>query len=465
MKKISGVQIFRIAVLTFFLVLVTVISYQHQKLGGGPTGAPSIHSICPFGALETVYKVIAGGEYLKRTNASNFILFGAIVVLTFLFGRYFCGFLCALGWMQELVGKLGKLIFKKRFTIPKIVDAPLRYLKYVALVVILIFTWKLGDLVVSPYDPFAAFAHFSAGFGELFGEFLIGSIIFILMLVLSLFYDRLFCKYLCPMGAFLAILNKISFFRIKRDKSTCINCALCSKICPVNIDVAKLDSVKSAECINCMECVTVCPTKKNTLKTTAFGFSLKPFVIAVAGVAIYFGTIGVTNALGIWKTLPSNLTEIVQKDGKLDAFSIRGFMNLEDVSKLFKIDIEVLYSELNLDKNNVPKTTKVKELGNFDKNITEESFRETVAKIIGQNINEIENKPDEADLSIVKGAMTVKDLLDMFNINKEDFYLKLGLNNSYPETSTLKEIRDIMIKKNPDFEMENIRDIVREAME
>jgi len=285
--------------------------------------------------------------------------------------------------MQELVGKLGKLIFKKRFAVPKAIDAPLRYLKYVALIVILIFTWKLGDLIVSPYDPFAAFAHFSAGFGELFGEFLIGSIIFILMLVLSLFYDRLFCKYLCPMGAFLALMNKISFFRIKRDKSSCINCALCSKICPVNIDVAKIDSVKSAECINCMECVTVCPTKKNTLKTTIFGFNLKPFVIAIMGVAIYLGTIGVTNALGVWKTLPSNLIELVKKDGKLDPFSVRGFMTLEDVSKLFKIDMDVLYNELNLDKNIVPKNTKVKELDKFDKNITEEFFRETVAKIIG----------------------------------------------------------------------------------
>jgi len=213
-----------------------------------------------------------------------------------------------------------------------------------------------------------------------------------------------------------------------------------------------------------MECVTVCPTKKNTLKTTAFGFSLKPFVIAVAGVAIYFGTIGVTNALGIWKTLPSNLTEIVQKDGKLDAFSIRGFMNLEDVSKLFKIDIEVLYSELNLDKNNVPKTTRVKELGNFDKNITEESFRETVAKIIGQNINEIENKPDEADLSIVKGSTTVKDLCDMFNISKEDFYLKLGINDSFSEDTKLKDIRDFKAKSEPDFDMEKIREIVEEMV-
>lgn len=464
MKKISGVQIFRIVILTFFLVVVTVASVMHQKLGGGPTGSPSIHSICPFGALETVYKVVAGGEFLKRTYVSNFILLGAIIVLTFLFGRFFCGFLCALGWMQELVGKLGKLIFKRRFTIPQIIDAPMRYLKYVALVVILIFTWKLGDLIISPYDPFAAFAHISAGFGELFGEFLIGTIVLILTLVLSLFYERLFCKYLCPMGAFLGILNKVSFFRINRDKSTCINCNLCSKVCPVNIDVAKLDSVKSAECINCMECVTVCPTKKETLKTTAFKVNLKPFIIAIAGVVIYLGTIGVTNALGIWKALPSNLTDLVKKDGKLDAYSIRGFMTIENVSSLFKIKIDTIYNELNLDKNSVPKSTKVKELINYDKKITEEYFREVVAKIIGQEVNHNDIKYDGVDLSLIKGSMSVKELCDIFNIDKELFYSKIGIDKSYPEETKLKDLRDFKAQTEPDFDMEKIRGIVEELI-
>lgn len=382
MKKINKIQILRFAVLTFLLFAITGIAYLHQKKGGGPDGVPSIHTVCPFGGLETIYKVIAGGEFLKRTNTSNFILLGLTVLLTILFGRFFCGFLCVVGWMQELFGKLGNLIFKKRFNIPLLIDKPLRYLKYIILALVLFFTWRLGNLIISPFDPFAAYAHFSAGFNELFGEFLIGTLILILMLLLSLFYDRVFCKYLCPMGAFLGILNKISLFKITRDRSTCISCNKCSKVCPVNIDVAKIDKVTSVECINCMECITICPTKKDTLKTKVVWKNINPFVIVLIGVLTYFGTIAFTNVTGIWKDKPSTLISLVKKDGKSDPYGIRGFMTIKDISQLFKIDIDSIYKELNLDKNTVPDSTRIKELSKFSSSVTEEYVRDKVAEMI-----------------------------------------------------------------------------------
>ena len=116
MKNISKIQILRYAVLTVFLIIVTVAAYRHQILGGGPGGVASIHAICPFGGLEALYKYIAGGEYLKRTNISNFILLGGTMILALLLGRIFCGWICMFGWIQELPARLGKWIFKKRFT-------------------------------------------------------------------------------------------------------------------------------------------------------------------------------------------------------------------------------------------------------------------------------------------------------------------------------------------------------------
>lgn len=71
MKKINIVQILRITVLSILLIFISIIVFQHKKVVGGPKGWPFIHSICPFGGLETIYKFIAEGSFLKRTNVSN----------------------------------------------------------------------------------------------------------------------------------------------------------------------------------------------------------------------------------------------------------------------------------------------------------------------------------------------------------------------------------------------------------
>lgn len=383
MKKISKIQLLRYAVLTVFLIIVTVAAYRHQILGGGPGGVASIHAICPFGGLEALYKYIAGGEYLKRTNISNFILLGGTMILALLLGRIFCGWICMFGWIQELPARLGKWIFKKRFAIPLTIDKPLRYLKYIVLFAALYFTWKMADLVISPYDPFAAYAHLPAGFASVFDEYLVGAIILFGTVILSFFYDRVFCKYLCPMGAFLGIIYKVTNYQIKRDEETCIHCNKCTKACPVNIDVANLKSVTDAECINCLECVTVCPTKKDTLKPFVLRKYVRPLIVGIAGVIIYVGIIEGTDLAGIWKTKEGSLTEVVAKQGALDPYSIRGFMTMEEIAKTFKIDINVLYKELGASMEKIPATTKMKELTNFDKRLVENTVRDAVAKIIG----------------------------------------------------------------------------------
>jgi len=278
---------------------------------------------------------------------------------------------------------LGKWIFKKRFTVPLAIDKPLRYLKYIVLFAALYFTWKMADLVISPYDPFAAYAHLPAGLVSVFDEYMVGGIILFGTVVLSFFYDRVFCKYLCPMGAFLGIIYKVTNYKIKRDEETCIHCNKCTKACPVNIDVAKLESVTDAECINCLECVTACPTKKETLKPFVLRKYVKPFIVGIAGIVIYVGIIEGADLAGIWKTKESSLTEVVAKEGALDPYSIRGFMTMEEIAKTFKIDINVLYKELDLSLEKIPATTKMKEVKNLDKRIEENTVRDAVAKIIG----------------------------------------------------------------------------------
>lgn len=93
-----------------------------------------------------------------------------------------------------------------------------------------------------------------------------GLAILILVIILSLFIQRPWCKYLCPYGAFLGLFNKLKVYRIVRKKSTCISCKRCSNSCPMNIDVHEKDEVRDLGCISCMECVeeNLCP-KESTI--------------------------------------------------------------------------------------------------------------------------------------------------------------------------------------------------------
>ncbi len=172
-------------------------------------------------------------QLARRISLGFFLGLSTLLVIIVLLGvvlsRFFCGWICAFGALQGIFGRLGRLIFKRRFALPRRLDAGLRHFKYAALVVILYLTWKTGELVIRPYDPWAAYGHLSAGFGELWAEFAVGFVVLIVSLLLSLLYERAFCKYACPLGAFNALLSRIPLFRIRRESATCISCFLCDQ--------------------------------------------------------------------------------------------------------------------------------------------------------------------------------------------------------------------------------------------
>ena len=84
------------------------------------------------------------------------------------------------------------------------------------------------------------------------------SVILALTIVGCLVTERFFCKVLCPLGAIYGLCNKISFYRLSLQKSSCIHCKKCSVCCPMDIDPVKEQN--SAECIRCKKCCSVCPT-------------------------------------------------------------------------------------------------------------------------------------------------------------------------------------------------------------
>ncbi|PLK48426.1 4Fe-4S binding protein [Uliginosibacterium sp. TH139] len=377
-----------------FLAFASFAAWRHQKLGGGPDGAVSVDALCPFGGLEALFKFVSSGEFIQRLNTSDFVLLAGTVALALVLGRYFCGWICPLGTLQELARKIGQKLFRKvQLSVPTMLDKPLRWLKYVVLAWALVFTWKTGSLIIRPYDPWAAYAHGFAGWNEMWSEFAVGSSILFASLLIGLFVDRVFCRYLCPLGAFLGIVSKLGLFSIKRNGESCLACNKCEKTCPVTIPIMAAPAVRSAECIGCLTCTTTCPTgKRGTehegqtfLLPAIAGKQICPAVIGWAGLVIFLGMIATAQFAGYWRTQPASISAALTSEGRLDAQAIRGYMTLEEIAKTYSVELGKLYRELGFSEQQVPATTRCKEirtlLGDSGAEFDTQNVRDAVSRL------------------------------------------------------------------------------------
>ena len=199
--------------------------------------------------------------FITITPHKPYMLIGlaSILLITVLFRTVFCGWVCPLGTIFDLVRGIGKALGKlpvikltnrkylnwvktNRTTLNR-VDYYSRYLKYV------FFLWILQS-------AFLGIASIKNG-----DERGIESVLYLLIgfLIIGLFIERSWCKYACPVGAVMSLLAKFSPTRITRNEIACISCNLCSRTCPMNIDVANTIYVQELDCHTCVQCVEVCP--------------------------------------------------------------------------------------------------------------------------------------------------------------------------------------------------------------
>ena len=246
---------FRLISQILFFALVGAITVNHTlgESGGGVGFIPelSLHAICPFGAVETFASLVINQELVRQLHASVMVIGAVVLLLTVVFGPVFCSHICPLGSIQEWIGKLGKKIFKKKYNrfIPQKLHNILKYLRYVVLALVLYQTYTTATLMFLNIDPYYALYHFWTGDATIAALIILG-----VTLLGSLFVERPWCKYACPYGGFLGLVGKISIFKIRRNESTCISCHLCSKECPMNIDVMAVKTVRSTLCNRCMQC-------------------------------------------------------------------------------------------------------------------------------------------------------------------------------------------------------------------
>jgi polyferredoxin len=370
LNNIKLVKYLRWGLLALFTILVTIAGYLHIANGGGKS--PSIHALCPFGGLESLYQVFTTGSLISKIFAGTMILFGITIIIAIIFRRSFCGLICPFGAIQELFGKIGQKIFKRKFIVPSKIDKPLRYLKYIVLVVTVFYAWKTAGLWMSPYDPWSAYAHLPEGLASVWSESAFGLILLGITLIGSLLYDRFFCKYLCPMGALYGIIGKISPFKVVRNENACISCGKCNKVCPMNIDVQHAKEVKSAECINCQTCVLDCP-KAGALESKEGKKAVKPIVVITLVMVMFFGSIFAFQATGLYKLLPEQV-----KAGESIAFDeIKGYMTIKEAAEATKTELKEFYKKFEIPEN-VPAETKMKEISKTVPGYEFDKFKESI---------------------------------------------------------------------------------------
>ena len=261
-----------IQISVFVLVLLIVVSKALEEAGITIpllSGA-SLHAICPFGGVETLYQYFTTGTLLQKIHSSSIILMFAVLFITLLFGPAFCGWVCPFGTLQEFLGKIGKKLFGKKYNhfIPYKFDRILRYTRYIVLGLVLYNTAISAALVFQNIDPYYALFNFFTGEVAITAYVVLG-----ITVLASMFVERPFCKYMCPYGATLGIFNLFRIFKIKRNKDTCIGCKACDRSCPMNIEVSASKTVYNHQCISCMKCTSehACPVK-DTVNLQAGGF-------------------------------------------------------------------------------------------------------------------------------------------------------------------------------------------------
>ncbi len=406
MARKNEIRRLRLGMQIFFFLLISVIAIRHLHFGGGPRGTPSIESYCPFGALASLYNYLAGGQFLKHIQPSSLVVLLAVILVTILTRKSFCGWICPFGSVQEWLGKLGKRIFKNAYNPKGRVDSALRYVKYILLVVIIFYSWKLGTLVFRDYDPYLAFFHFGTNVTEM----KIAYIILAVVLLASLYIDRFWCKYACPLGALLGIFSKIGIITLKRQDIPRQKCNLCDVNCPLHIPVSTEAKITSAECIGCLECVQVCPYRKKDILGLKLG--KRPVsATAYAGIIFlsFFFVIGAAKVSSFWQSKPS---QIVVTDGKghFDPDALRGWMTLEDVSKNYKIPLKSLYALAHLP-NSISAQIPLKDIGAIKgaNGFSTEDFREKLRDYLEKNKRlSLQKNPSTPE---IRGTMTLAEVL------------------------------------------------------
>ncbi|NLO20214.1 MAG: 4Fe-4S binding protein [Ignavibacteria bacterium] len=202
---------------------------------------------CPISSMSQIFIYFAGAE----SHFVNMIWFLALIPITYIFGKVWCGWVCHLGALQEFIYSHKKIAFLESQKTQTI----LKYLRYFFTLALIVQLFIVPEYLCKKFDPFRL--AFNLGYGA---STLNWALLAILLLI-SVFSYRPFCKGVCPIGLFLGWVAKIPGASILGSSENCIGCNLALKSCDIQA-ISQIDNQKildNKECIACGNCIDACP--------------------------------------------------------------------------------------------------------------------------------------------------------------------------------------------------------------
>jgi len=202
------------------------------------------------GAVQSVFMLMAfAGLYFGFRMNFKYVMFLSLIA-----GNFFCGWICPYGTLQEIFGKIGDKVFKRKYKMPYGVQKYLQFTRYIIYIVLMI---EVVKEVFSPYDSYKVFIMSVGKLSEV--SFTTAFIIMISFPLVSMVFERPFCNYFCTESFGYTARSITRIFTIKRNEKKCINCRICDRVCPMNIEVSATKKMRSLQCINCFKCIGKCP--------------------------------------------------------------------------------------------------------------------------------------------------------------------------------------------------------------
>ncbi|MBF0379293.1 MAG: 4Fe-4S binding protein [Desulfamplus sp.] len=269
-RRIS--QIFFLVLFFWFCITSTIGINWWQLRGWSVNWLLELDPLVGFSTLLTTGKIYKG------------LVWGVLtLILTLIFGRFFCGWVCPFGTLHQFIGFLGKVSKSKSelrnlnkysslqstkyailffFIASNLVTSPLFPIYLTQATPLLLnglldpipFVYRFVNLTLLPFAD-SAFLHLSTNARYYDGAWIIGSL-GVAALLLNLWIPRFYCRYICPLGAFFGLFSTISFWQIGKKSSPCTNCMKCQFQCEGACD--PMDKIRISECVLCMNCLDHC---------------------------------------------------------------------------------------------------------------------------------------------------------------------------------------------------------------
>ena len=242
---ILGPQYLDIALLAAFLVLA-LVSFKRKSVplklvtfafAIGYMGFAKSYLI----SITNIFSVLDWNWPVPKYNIAWYLFFGFTVVSTILWGRLYCGRICAYGALTQTLDHI--LPDRWRFDVPKAIEKRASFIKFGILAAVLGYYLLTHNLLIYQYvEPFWMFG--------LFGTTLMWSMLAVLLTV-TLLVRNVYCRFLCPVGATLGLMSYLTVFKIKRW-SECNTCKKCEKTCQWG--AIEGPKILVTECVRCDDC-------------------------------------------------------------------------------------------------------------------------------------------------------------------------------------------------------------------